>query len=116
MVVVVTVPTGRRRPVVVSRRGSRRLGRVLALRRGVLQVRQQPLAQRVPAVHALHRLQVPGHLGRALPETDVVVVHRVLGRVVRQRVETCGQWRKHLVSNTFAAFQKRFFDSHALGL
>lgn len=106
-----TVPTGRRRRrrrVVVPRCDRCwRLGRVLALSREVLQMRQQPFAQRVASVHAFHGLQVSGHFGRTLPETDVVVVHRVFRRVVRQRVETCGQWKEitleHLV--TFVKYQ-----------
>lgn len=103
---MVTVPRRRRR-VVVSRCRGRRLGRVFALRRKVLQVRQQPFAQRVAAVHAFHRLQVPGHFGRALSETDVVIVHRVLGRVVGQRVQTCKSEKNHDVKKKSLNFQQK---------
>ena len=47
-----------------------------------LQVRHEPDPHRVLHVHALHGHEVPGHLGRALPESDAVIVHGEAMRVV----------------------------------
>lgn len=59
------------------------LGGQLALRRETLQVTHETQTQRVLDVESLHRHQVSRHLGRALSEPYVVVVHRELAGVVR---------------------------------
>lgn len=59
------------------------LGGQLALCRETLQVTHEAQTQRVLDVESLYRHQVPRHLGCALSEPYVVVVHSELAGVVR---------------------------------
>lgn len=66
----------------------RLLGRQLSLRGETLQVGHEAESEWVLNVEALHSDQVPRNLCCALPEPDVVVVHRELGGVVREGVHS----------------------------
>ena len=55
----------------------------------VLQMTQNSHSQRMVLIDVLVT-EAFGHLGDALLETDVVIVHREFTRIVAQRIATCG--------------------------
>lgn len=75
----------------------RRLRCQLPLRSEALQVAHQPQPQRVLDVQSFAADQIPRNFSRTLPEPNIVVVHRVPLRVVRERVESCN--KKHSYVN-----------------